>query len=52
MILRESEYRGSASIDQVLSLARTSLGPDPEGYRAGFVTMVERYRQLQAVTED
>ncbi len=52
MILRESEYRGSASTEQVLGLARHALGPDPEGYRAGFVTMVERYRQLAAVTED
>jgi len=51
MILRESEYRGSATIDRVLDLARHALGPDPEGYRAGFVAMVERYRQLQAITE-
>jgi Ca-activated chloride channel homolog len=48
MLLRESEHRGSITADQVVALARGSLGPDPEGHRAEFVELVERYRQLVA----
>jgi len=44
MILRDSEYRGSASLDHVLELARGSLGRDEGGYRAEFVKLVESVR--------
>jgi len=46
MILRESEHRGSATLDQVSELARSALGEDVGGYRAEFVKMVERMRAL------
>jgi len=49
MILRESKYRGAASIEDVLSRARQALGSDPQGYRAGFVKMVEEYQKLTYV---
>lgn len=41
LLLRESPYRQSSSWQQVLTLARGSKGADPEGYRAGFISMVE-----------
>lgn len=47
MILGGSEHRGAAALDQVLELARGSMGEDAEGYRAEFVQMVERARRLQ-----
>jgi Ca-activated chloride channel homolog len=44
MILRESEHRGSATLDQVSELARSALGEDVGGYRGEFVKMVEFMR--------
>ncbi len=46
MILRDSEHRGEATVDQVLALAKDALGADPGGYRASFVDLVERYEAL------
>lgn len=48
MLLRSSEYRGDASYDLVLRLAREARGEDQEGYRAEFISMVERARALSA----
>ncbi len=52
MILRGSEYRGSATLDDVTRLARSGLGRDAEGYRADFLTLVDTYRKLVPVAED
>jgi Ca-activated chloride channel homolog len=46
LVLRESEYRGTATLDQVLQLARGSEGRDPDGERAEFVRLVESARLL------
>jgi Ca-activated chloride channel homolog len=48
MVLRNSEYRGSADYSLVLALARESRGEDEEGYRQEFISMVERARSLSA----
>jgi Ca-activated chloride channel family protein len=48
MVLRDSEYKGSATYDLVLALARQSRGDDLEGYRGEFISMVERARSLSA----
>jgi Ca-activated chloride channel family protein len=48
MVLRNSEHRGDASYDLVLRLAREARGEDQEGYRAEFISMVERARTLSA----
>ena len=47
MILRDSEHRGTATIDDVLALAERSLGEDEEGYRAEFVRMVKHYSRME-----
>ncbi len=49
MILRESEHRGEATLDQVLALAKDAMGEDAEGYRAEFVRLVERVRGLHSI---
>ena len=41
MLLRQSEFKGQANYQQVLSLAKSALGSDPEGYRAEFIRMVQ-----------
>ena len=43
MILRNSQYRGNASVESVLKLAEQGLGEDIGGYRAEFIDLVERY---------
>ncbi|HZN99026.1 MAG TPA: von Willebrand factor type A domain-containing protein [Gemmatimonadales bacterium] len=48
MVLRNSEYKGQASYDLVLRLAREARGQDQEGYRTEFISMVERARALSA----
>ena len=48
MVLRNSEYRGSADYNLVLALARESRGEDEDGYREEFISMVERARTLSA----
>jgi Ca-activated chloride channel homolog len=48
LVLRNSEYKGAASYDLVLALARDARGEDVEGYRNEFITMVERARALSA----
>ncbi|HEY0026136.1 MAG TPA: von Willebrand factor type A domain-containing protein [Longimicrobium sp.] len=47
MVLRESEHRGRATVQQVLTLARGARGGDAEGYRAEFIRMVEGYAHIR-----
>jgi len=49
LVLRDSEYRGSATLDQVLRLARGSEGQDADGERAEFVRLVESARLLSGI---
>jgi Ca-activated chloride channel family protein len=46
MILRDSEYKGTATLEDAISLAQRSLGADPRGYRAEFVRIVQSYQRL------
>lgn len=46
MVLRDSEYRGTADLAAVLRWARSSVGRDREGYRREFVGMVEEAQHL------
>jgi Ca-activated chloride channel family protein len=46
LLLRDSEHRGQATYEQVLSLARGARGDDPQGYRGEFIGMVESARSL------
>lgn len=46
MMLRDSEYRGTASFRQVLRLAGGALGHDPGGYRAEFIRLVEKFERI------
>ena len=46
MVLRDSEYRGTADLAAVLRWARSSVGRDHEGYRREFVRMVEEAQHL------
>lgn len=46
MLLRDSEYRGTSSYESVLEIAEDGSGRDPHEYRAEFLRIVRRARQL------
>ncbi|MFQ5569574.1 MAG: von Willebrand factor type A domain-containing protein [Rhodothermales bacterium] len=46
MILRESEHKGEATVEQVLALAKDAQGKDLYGYRAEFIRLVEDYQEI------
>ena len=46
LVLRDSEYKGNATLDDVLRAAKQSVGEDPNGYRADFIRVVESARRL------
>jgi Ca-activated chloride channel family protein len=47
MVLRDSEHKGSASLAQVLELARKYRGEDREAYRSEFIHLVELAKELR-----
>src|SRR4029079_9126639 len=46
MLLRNSKFKGHSSFETCLALARQSRGADLDGYRAEFVSLVERSAEL------
>lgn len=46
MLLRDSEYKGEASFEQVLQLANQSKKVDLDGYRGEFISLVENSKKL------
>ncbi|HEU4563301.1 MAG TPA: von Willebrand factor type A domain-containing protein [Gemmatimonadaceae bacterium] len=46
MVLRDSEHRGSATLDDVLALAGDARGADSEGYRAEFIDIVRTMKTI------
>jgi len=49
MILRDSSYRGKASISDVLDNAQGSKGADRNGYRQEFINLVSRARTIRGI---
>lgn len=47
MILRNSEYKGSGSLHQVLEWAQQGKGADVDGYRADFIELVRKAQVLK-----
>ncbi len=47
MILRDSEYKGKGSLQQVLEWAQQGKGADVNGYRADFIELVRRAQTLK-----
>jgi Ca-activated chloride channel homolog len=44
MLLRDSKSKGHSSFENCLKLAKESIGEDRDGYRAEFITLVEKLR--------
>ena len=49
MLLRQSDYRGSATYADASALARRFRGPDADGYRAEFVRLVRKARTAKGM---
>jgi Ca-activated chloride channel family protein len=47
MILRDSEYKGKGSLQQVIEWAQQGLGADVNGYRADFIELVRKAQVLK-----
>lgn len=47
MLLRSSQFSGSANYDNVIELAVGAKGQDTEGYRAEFIQLVKKAKLLQ-----
>lgn len=48
MVLRDSPYRGTATLQDVAELAERGIGVDQEGYRREFLKLVEQARHLSS----
>lgn len=46
MLLRDSQYKGDATYDQIINLANASIGSDKEGYRTEFLELVKTAKLL------
>ena len=46
MLLRKSEFKGAASFDNTIKMARKAKGNDEEGYRSEFIRLVESAQML------
>ena len=51
MLLRDSPYAGTFSLDDVVKLAERGKGDDPRGYRGEFIRLVETTRDLGLLKE-
>lgn len=52
MMLINSEDKDLSSISGLLKLAREAVGDDPYGYRAEFITLLEKYRTMLEVGKE
>jgi Ca-activated chloride channel family protein len=51
MILRNSEFKGTSSLEEAARLARSARGEDEEGYRSEFVRLIETVKGLRALAD-
>ena len=51
LLLRGSDFKGAANYEQVIDLAKSSIGKDSEGYRAEFLKLVKTAKLLDKTSE-
>lgn len=52
MILRESEFRGTSSLERAAILAKSAKGEDEEGYRSELVRLIETVRGMKEIADN
>jgi Ca-activated chloride channel family protein len=51
MVLRNSEFKGSSTLESAIQLARSARGEDDEGYRSEFIRIVETARGIRPLAD-
>ncbi|HLP72114.1 MAG TPA: von Willebrand factor type A domain-containing protein [Bacteroidales bacterium] len=51
MILRNSEFKGTATLDNAASLARSAKGNDEDGYRSEMIRLISTARDLRMTAD-
>ncbi len=51
MILRNSEFKGSSTLEEAAKLARSARGEDEEGYRSEFIRLIETVKGMRAFAD-
>ena len=52
MLLRESEFRGTATYGSVVKIATAAKGKDGEGYRKEFIKLVKKAALIKGIEDD
>ncbi len=47
MLLRDSQFKGTITLDSVLDLAKKGIGKDPKGYKKEFLELVEKTKEMK-----
>jgi len=51
MILRDSEFKGSSTLEEAIKLAKSARGEDEEGYRSEFIRLIETAKGLRVMAD-
>ncbi len=51
MILRNSEFKGSSTLEAAAKLARSARGEDEEGYRSELIRLIETAKGMRALAD-
>jgi Ca-activated chloride channel family protein len=51
MILRESEFKGSSSLESAAKMAKSARGEDEDGYRSEFVRLIETVKSMRVLAD-
>ncbi len=51
MILRNSEFKGNATLEEAAKLARSARGDDEEGYRGEFIRLIDTVKGLRVLAD-
>jgi Ca-activated chloride channel family protein len=51
MILRNSEFKGSSSLEEAARLAKSARGNDEEGYRSEFIRLIDTVKGMRVMAD-
>jgi Ca-activated chloride channel family protein len=51
MILRDSEFRGNATLEGAARLARSARGEDEDGYRSELIRLINTVKDMRALAD-
>ena len=51
MILRDSEFKGNATLEGAAQLAKSARGDDEDGYRAELIRLINTVKDMRAIAD-